>query len=62
MHINSDALQCVWSLCSKRQADILFSSLQVFDLEDHASLHSDKSKEGLSIYGEFVPPVGVSAV
>ncbi|KAF9644907.1 hypothetical protein BDM02DRAFT_3157041 [Thelephora ganbajun] len=35
MHINSDALR----------------SLQVFDPEDHTSLHSDKFKEGLSIYG-----------
>ncbi|KAF9783468.1 muts domain V-domain-containing protein [Thelephora terrestris] len=35
MHINLDALH----------------SLQVFDPEDHASLHSDKFKEGLSIYG-----------
>ena len=35
----------------KCQTDILFSSLQVFDPEDHASLHSDKFKEGLSIYG-----------
>ena len=39
----------VWGL--KCEADILSSSLQVFDPEDHASLHSDKSKEGLSIYG-----------
>jgi len=31
--------------------DTPFSSLQVFDQEDHASLHSDKFKEGLSIYG-----------
>ena len=35
----------------KRHADVSFSSLQVFDPEDHASLHSDKFKEGLSIYG-----------
>jgi len=42
----------------KHQADIPFSSLQVFDPEDHASLHSDKSKEGLSIYGASKPIVG----
>ncbi|KAI0052711.1 hypothetical protein FA95DRAFT_1664395 [Auriscalpium vulgare] len=31
-------------------ADALFS-LQVFDNESHASIHSDKTKEGLSLYG-----------
>ncbi|KLO15985.1 hypothetical protein SCHPADRAFT_238288 [Schizopora paradoxa] len=35
MQINADAL----------------SSLQVFDTESHASIHSDKTKEGLSLYG-----------
>lgn len=30
-----------------------FSSLQIFEQEDHASVHSDKSKEGLSLYGEL---------
>ncbi|EFI27157.1 mutS 5 family protein [Coprinopsis cinerea okayama7 len=35
MHINSDALL----------------SLQVFETESHASVHSDKTKEGLSLYG-----------
>ena len=35
MHINADALY----------------SLQVFDSENHASIHSDKTKEGLSLYG-----------
>ena len=40
-------------------ADTALSSLQVFDPEDHASLHSDKFKEGLSIYGavEGIQPV-----
>ena len=46
----------------KRTADILFSSLQVFDPEDHASLHSDKSKEGLSIYGASELVIWVSVV
>ena len=31
-------------------ADALFS-LQIFDDEDHASIHSDKTKEGLSLFG-----------
>ncbi|KAF9013228.1 muts domain V-domain-containing protein [Cyathus striatus] len=35
MHINADALQ----------------SLQVFEDENHASVHSDKTKEGLSLFG-----------
>ncbi|TCD61354.1 MutS protein msh5 [Steccherinum ochraceum] len=33
-------------------ADALFS-LQIFDVENHASVHSDKTKEGLSIYSIF---------
>lgn len=35
MQINADALH----------------SLQVFDSENHASIHSDKTKEGLSLFG-----------
>ncbi|KAF7314371.1 DNA mismatch repair protein 5 [Mycena kentingensis (nom. inval.)] len=35
MHINADAL----------------SSLQIFENEGHASVHSDKTKEGLSLFG-----------
>lgn len=35
MHINADAL----------------CSLQIFDAEKHASAHSDKTKEGLSLFG-----------
>lgn len=31
-------------------ADALYS-LQVFDNENHASIHSDQTKEGLSLYG-----------
>ena len=31
-------------------ADALYS-LQVFDSENHASIHSDKTKEGLSLFG-----------
>jgi hypothetical protein len=27
------------------------SSLQVFENESHASVHSDKTKEGLSLFG-----------
>ena len=29
-----------------------YSSLQIFDNESHASIHSDKTKEGLSLYGK----------
>lgn len=46
----------------KRQVHVLLSSLQVFDPEDHASLHSDKSKEGLSIYGVLELASGVLGV
>lgn len=31
----------------------LRSSLQVFENESHASVHSDKTKEGLSLFGAF---------
>lgn len=31
-------------------ADALYS-LQIFDNENHASIHSDKTKEGLSLFG-----------
>lgn len=31
-------------------ADALYS-LQIFDTENHASMHSDKTKEGLSLFG-----------
>ncbi|KAI6042638.1 DNA mismatch repair protein MutS, partial [Pisolithus marmoratus] len=37
MHINADALY----------------SLQVFESENHASMHSEKTKEGLSLFGIF---------
>ncbi|KAI6030817.1 DNA mismatch repair protein MutS [Pisolithus orientalis] len=37
MHINADALH----------------SLQVFESENHASIHSEKTKEGLSLFGVF---------
>ncbi|KAI6147241.1 muts domain V-domain-containing protein [Pisolithus tinctorius] len=37
MHINADALH----------------SLQVFESENHASIHSEKTKEGLSLFGIF---------
>jgi len=59
MHINSDALRFASLNISdlKHLADTPFSSLQVFDPEDHASLHSDKSKEGLSIYGALEPVI-----
>lgn len=62
MHINSDALRSVRRLEREFQVDTLSSSLQVFDPEDHASLHSDKFKEGLSIYGVSQPVIGTSVV
>lgn len=30
---------------------MIYSSLQIFDVESHASIHSDKTKEGLSLFG-----------
>ncbi|KAH9941054.1 muts domain V-domain-containing protein [Amylocystis lapponica] len=36
--------------CMQINADALFS-LQVFEDENHASIHSDKTKEGLSLFG-----------
>jgi len=32
--------------------DTSFRSLQVFENESHASVHSDKTKEGLSLFGK----------
>ncbi|KAG6814232.1 hypothetical protein H0H92_015347 [Tricholoma furcatifolium] len=34
-----------------RSIEILSLSLQIFENESHASVHSDKTKEGLSLYG-----------
>jgi len=50
MQINTDALMLapqrhpVWALME------FFRSLQVFENESHASMHSDKTKEGLSLF------------
>jgi DNA mismatch repair protein MSH5 len=30
-----------------------YSSVQIFNDESHASVHSDKTKEGLSLFGEY---------
>lgn len=51
MQINMDALLCVFRQC-------LFladprSSLQIFEEQNHASMHSDKTKEGLSLFGQL---------
>ncbi|KAL5519837.1 hypothetical protein ACEPAG_1497 [Sanghuangporus baumii] len=47
-------IQSIESICLEHfmqiNADAL-SSLQVFESESHASAHSDKTKEGLSLYG-----------
>jgi hypothetical protein len=44
--------------CESRQSTLIAahgprhgSSLQVFESETHASIHSDKTKEGLSLFG-----------
>lgn len=55
MQINADALLFVG--LTLYFADVLtldtsFSSLQVFENESHASVHSDKTKEGLSLFGK----------
>jgi DNA mismatch repair protein MSH5 len=36
-------------------------SLQVFENESHASVHSEKFKEGLSLYGECYHVLAVGA-
>ncbi|KAH8114747.1 muts domain V-domain-containing protein [Phellopilus nigrolimitatus] len=47
-------IRAIESICLEQfmqiNADAL-SSLQVFDTESHASVHSDKTKEGLSLFG-----------
>jgi DNA mismatch repair protein MSH5 len=53
MQINADALLLV-SLDWHNYPCILLvtsSSLQIFENESHASVHSDRTKEGLSLYG-----------
>jgi len=58
MQINADALLWVRSafffflLTSEVR---IIRSLQVFENESHASVHSDKTKEGLSLFGSSAP-------
>jgi hypothetical protein len=58
MHINADALLLGSSNLSNDHSIsyILFflSSLQIFENESHASVHSDRTKEGLSLYGIYI--------
>ena len=57
MQINADALSYVYArICNKLILTLLHyclitRSLQVFDAEKHASTHSSKVKEGLSLFG-----------
>ena len=53
MQINADALLYVFILRPKYSPKFTnkCSSLQIFDNESHASVHSDKTKEGLSLFG-----------
>ncbi|KAG5638724.1 hypothetical protein H0H81_010707 [Sphagnurus paluster] len=53
LQINSDALLSVIAFFIVNFADIVsISSLQIFENESHASIYSDKTKEGLSLFGE----------
>ena len=52
MHINADALLYYHPVNTWTYLTIdLTSSLQVFENESHASIHSNRSKEGLSLFG-----------
>lgn len=51
MHINADALLWVRSAYFFMNSEVRIRSLQVFENESHASVHSDKTKEGLSLFG-----------
>lgn len=55
LHINKDALAYVFAVAPQAPDDSLTSrrnrSLQIFSNENHASIHSDKTKEGLSLFG-----------
>jgi hypothetical protein len=53
MQINADALSYVDRLARQTCILTLNSSLQVFENESHASVHSDKTKEGLSLFGTY---------
>jgi DNA mismatch repair protein MSH5 len=56
MQINADALSCVKNQTISRFVShkiSLRSSLQIFDDEKHASVHSDKTKEGHSLFRMF---------
>lgn len=57
MQINADALSFVLSISTStevRENEYVPRSLQVFENESHASVHSDKTKEGLSLFGQSV--------
>ena len=58
MQINADALLYVLPLgfqCGNFVSlNDMYSSLQIFDNESHASIHSDRTKEGLSLYGKRI--------
>jgi hypothetical protein len=51
MQINADALACGFDYYIAQSKLTLSSSLQIFENESHASVHTDKTKEGLSLYG-----------
>lgn len=54
MQINADALSSVKGFaCTVVNRLIVFRSLQIFDTEAHATVQSDKTKEGLSLFGEL---------
>ena len=55
MHINADALLWVRSAFFFSTSEVRIRSLQVFENESHASVHSDKTKEGLSLFGSSSP-------
>ena len=67
MQINADALLYVLPLgfqCGNFVSlNDMYSSLQIFDNESHASIHSDRTKEGLSLYGKriigFYPAIDI---
>lgn len=53
MQINADALSWVYAFVSSFEFSFeWYRSLRVFDTESHASIHSDKTKEGLSLFGK----------
>lgn len=57
MQINADALLYAKPLLINffsHLTPLLLSSLQIFENESHASVHSDKTKEGLSLFGQSI--------